>query len=101
MHMPKIRSAITASSTTPPARTACTSERGATAIAATWKIQAPEAISMPSENSLEANSAARRAQRVADVNGLSLPRATMLVQKADVGGQRAAEREQDAEKSGH
>ena len=57
MHRPKVRSAITANSTTPPARTAWTSDSGATAIAATWKIQAAEAISIPIANSLEANSA--------------------------------------------
>ena len=57
MDRPKVRSAITASSTTPPARTAWTSESGATAMAATWKIHAAEAISIPIENNLEANSA--------------------------------------------
>ena len=56
MQRPKVRSAITASRTTPPARTAWTSDSGATAMAATWKIHAAEAISMPIENSLEANS---------------------------------------------
>ena len=49
----EVRAAITASSTTPPARTDWTSESGATAIAATWKIQAPVAIIMPIANSLE------------------------------------------------
>jgi hypothetical protein len=54
--IPSIRSAITASNTTPPASTACTSESGATAIAATWKIQAPLAISIPIANSRDLNS---------------------------------------------
>ena len=48
---------MTASSTTPPASTDWTSDRGATAIAPTWKSQAPAAISIPIANSLEANSA--------------------------------------------
>ena len=46
-----------ASSTTPPASTICTIESGASDIAATWKIQAPAAISMPIANIGEANSA--------------------------------------------
>ncbi len=42
-----------ASSTTPPASTHWTIERGATAIAATWKIQAPVAIAIPIANNGE------------------------------------------------
>ncbi len=54
---PKLRSAMIASSTTPPASTAWTTDSGATAIAATWKIQAPAAITIPSANSRDENSA--------------------------------------------
>ena len=54
---PKTRSAITASRTTPPASTACTIDSGASDIAATWKIQAPVAITIPIANSREENSA--------------------------------------------
>ena len=54
---PKIFSAITASSTTPPASTAWTSDSGASDIAATWKIHAPVAIAIPIANSGEAHRA--------------------------------------------
>ena len=54
---PKIRSASTASITTPVESTACTTDIGASASAATWKIQAPRAIAMPIANHLERKSA--------------------------------------------
>ena len=54
---PKIRSLITARSTTPVESTACTVESGASASAATWNSQAPAAIAMPMANQREANSA--------------------------------------------
>ena len=46
-----------ASSTMPPASTACTSDSGATDIAATWKTHAPAPIIHPIVNSGEANRA--------------------------------------------
>ena len=57
MVSPSIRSAMIAISTIPPASTACTSDSGATAIAATWKPHATHAINIPSANSGEANNA--------------------------------------------
>ena len=53
---PNRRSASTARITTPVESTACTTEIGASAIAATWKSQAPSATAMPIANHLEANS---------------------------------------------
>ena len=55
----------------PAASTACTTDSGATAIAATWKIQAPEAITMPIANIRELNSSRRRPQRVPHVDRLA------------------------------
>ena len=52
---PKKRSAITVRKTSPPEITACTSESGASASAATWKIHATMATSMPIVNHLERN----------------------------------------------
>ena len=98
---PKIRSAITASRTTPPASTAWTSDSGAIDIAATWKIQAPVAITIPIANSFEANSERARPQRPAHVDGRRGAGAAVLVQKADVGRQSAGEREQDAKEKSH
>ena len=46
-----------ASITIPPARTAWTSDSGATDIAATWNTQAPVPMTHPIVNSGEANSA--------------------------------------------
>ena len=54
---PNRRSAITASSTTPPESTTWTTHIGASASAATWKPQAPVATSMPIANHFERNSA--------------------------------------------
>ena len=53
---PSIRSAITASSTTPPASTAWTIDRGAADIAATWNTHAALPISIPIENDFTAKS---------------------------------------------
>ena len=94
---PKLRSAMIASSTTPPASTAWTTDRGATAIAATWKIQAPAAISIPTANSGRGIQTPGGADRAADVDRRSRARAAMLEQKADVRRERADQREQDAE----
>ncbi len=52
---PNSRSAITASSTTPPASTAWTTDIGATASAATCAPQAASATSIPIVNQREAN----------------------------------------------
>ena len=90
-----------ASSTTPPASTAWTSDSGATAMAATWKIQAPVAINMPIANNLDANSALAERQRMADVHGGRRAGSPMLEQEADVRRERAGEREQDAEDWSH
>ncbi len=53
---PKIRSASTASITTPVESTACTTDIGASASAATCSSQAPAAIPIPSANHLERKS---------------------------------------------
>ena len=98
---PKIRSAITASSTIPPASTAWTSDIGATDIAATWKTHAHEAIPIPIANSRVRNSERRGPQRLAHVDGRCRARSAVLVEEADVGRQGAGEREQDAEKRSH
>ena len=65
-----------ASSTTPPASTICTIERGAIDIAATWKTQAPVAISMPIANIGEANSERpeRRGWRMSTGGAAQAPR---------------------------
>ena len=52
---PNRRSAMTARTTTPVESTACTTEIGARAIAATWRSQAPSATAMPIANQREAN----------------------------------------------
>ena len=57
---PKIRSAITASITTPVESTACTTDIGASASAATCSIHAPDAMPMPIANHLERKSDCRR-----------------------------------------
>ena len=98
---PRIRSAMTASSTTPPASTLWTSDSGATAIAATWKIQAPAAITIPIANSREPNSLPGRPQRPANVDRGRGARATVLVEEADVRRESAREREQGAEEGDH
>ena len=49
---PKIRSAMTARTTTPVESTACTTDSGAKARAATWKSQAKAAMPMPMANHL-------------------------------------------------
>ena len=59
---------MTASSTTPPARTAWTTDIGARASAATWKPQAPIATTMPIANHFEREQRLRRVQRVLDVD---------------------------------
>ena len=48
---------MTASSTTPPDSTAWTTEIGAIAIAATWRIHAPTATPMPIANHFDVKSA--------------------------------------------
>ena len=53
---PNRRSASTASITTPVESTACTTDSGANASAATWNSQAPVATPMPIANHLDANS---------------------------------------------
>ena len=53
---PKSRSAMTASSTTPPASTDWTTDIGASANAATWKTQAQIATNMPIANHFELHS---------------------------------------------
>ena len=50
---PKQRSARTVSKTMPPEMTVWTIESGASAMAATWKAQAPVATTMPRANHLE------------------------------------------------
>ena len=85
----------------PPARTAWTSERGASDIAATWNAQAPAAIAIPIANSLEANSPRAERMGLAHVDGRRGTRAPVLEQEAEVRGQSAAEREQDAEEWSH
>ena len=47
---PNMRSAMTASSTRPPASTAWTTESGAREMAATWRTQAPAPMPMPMAN---------------------------------------------------
>ena len=56
MRKPKKRSAMTASSTTPPERTAWTTDIGASASAPTCRTQAPTATSIPIANQRERNS---------------------------------------------
>ena len=56
---------------------------------------------MPSANSGEANSCLAGAQRVSEVDGRRGASAAVLVKKAEVGRERAGEREQDAEGCGH
>ena len=81
----------------PPARTAWTSESGATDIAATWKTHAPAPITQPIVNSGEANRALADRQRPAHVHRRRRAGSPVLVQEADIRGQSAQKREEDAE----
>ena len=70
---PKIRSASTASITTPVESTAWTTDSGAKTRAATWRSQAPSAMPMPIANHLERNSEApERSGRRTSTEGASL-----------------------------
>src|SRR6201994_4957635 len=82
-----------ASRTMPPARTACTSDSGATDIAATWNTHAPAPMTHPIVNSGEAN----RALAVCTGRRMSRAGSAVLIEEADVGGQSAEKREKDAE----
>ena len=94
---PKIRSASTASITTPVESTACTTDSGASASAATCSSQAPSGDAHADREPLGAEQRRAAAQRMADVDRGRLVRATVLVEEAELGRDRAAEREQDAE----
>ena len=91
---------MTASSTSPPERTACTTESGASEIAATCSTQAPEPTPMPIANQRWLHSEAARAQRVADVDRAARRSAAVLVEEREVRCERAEQREQDAEMEG-
>ena len=73
---PNSRSAITASRTTPPERTDCTIEIGASASAPTCRIQAPTATSIPIANHLDENRhlALRRGWRMSTDAAAHAPR---------------------------
>jgi hypothetical protein len=73
---PSTRSAMIASNTTPPASTACTTDSGTIDIAATWKIQAPLAITIPTANQREEYSwrAVRNGRRMSTAGAARAPR---------------------------
>ena len=98
---PKMRSAITARITTPVERTAWTTDSGAKASAATWKNQAPVATAMPIANHLHEYSCFAVRKRMPDVDRGGLVRALVLVKKAQLRGDGAGQREQDAQIQRH
>ena len=98
---PKTRSAITAMRTTPPLSTTCTTDSGASEIAATCSAQPTPPTTMPIANHFEVHSAFAAAQRVADVDLGAGARAAVLEEEPEVRGDGAQEREQDAELKGH
>ena len=98
---PKTRSAMTARRTTPPDRTACTTDIGARARAATCSTQAPSATSIPIANQREANSASRRGERPADVDRGRSAGSPVLVEEAEVRRDRAEQCQQDADVKRH
>ena len=70
--------------------TACTSDSGASARAATWKLQATSATPMPIAHHLEANRAAALRERVADVDVGGRDGAALLPEEGEVRHERAA-----------
>ena len=98
---PKIRSAITASSTTPPARTAWTTESGASAIAATWSSQAPSADAPCRSRTTSSSTARPRCAAGARCRPAGRAGPAVLVEEREVRGERAEQREQDAELESH
>ena len=77
--------------------TAWTSDSGASASAATWKIQAPSATAMPIANHLERNERDGAGQRVAQIDVRRGDGPTVLEQEAQVGREGAGERQQDSD----
>ena len=98
---PKIRSAMTARITTPVESTAWTTESGANASAATWNSHATAAMPMPIANHLHEYSctAVRNGCRMSTVG--SVVGALVLIEKAQLRGDRAGQREQDAQIQRH
>ena len=92
IEQPSICSAMIASITMPPARTAWTSDSGATDIAATWNTHAPVPISQPIVNSGEANSALADWIGLRTVHRRGRAGSPMLVEEADVRRERAQKR---------
>ena len=76
--------------------TAWTSDSGASAIAPTWRIQAPAATSMPIANHLERKRPTALRERVAQLDVRGGAGAAVLEQEAQVGEERAEKREKDA-----
>ena len=81
--------------------TACTSESGASAMAATWKSHAPIATPMPIANHFEVQRSAGAAQRVLPLDIRGSAGATVLEQEGQVREESAQEREQYADLNGH
>ena len=90
-----------ASSTMPPASTTCTTESGTSAIAPMWKIQEPHAIEHAQREHARREQLARRPERTAEVHRRGGAGATMLVEKAEIRRERAAEREGNAQDQSH
>ena len=98
---PNSRSAMTARITTPVESTACTTEIGASAIAATCRIQAPSATPMPIANQREEKRALTGLQGVADVDLGGRARTLVLVEEAQLRRHGAGERDQDSQIERH
>ena len=94
---PKTRSARTARKTRPPEMTAWTRERGASAMAATWKIQAPIATPMPIANHFDVQRPLRAPERVLPLHVGRRAGALVLEQEAQVREKSAQKREQYAD----
>ena len=98
---PKTRSARTARKTSPAEMTAWTSDRGASAIAATWNSQAPIATPMPMANHLEVQRLRCTPKGVLPLHVRGSAGATVLEQEGQVREKSAQEREQYADLNGH
>ncbi len=90
-----------ASSTMPPASTTCTTESGTSAIAPMWKIQEPQAIEHAEREQPRGEQLPRRPERTTEVDRRRRAGAAMLVEKAEVRRERAAEREGNAQDQSH